>query len=79
MIVEDIDGGVVYTHNAHTMSFVGMYEDGEVHVDDVLHAYYERDEEDGNTLLSNADGDIIKILNDEYDYETYALEVLSKL
>jgi hypothetical protein len=72
------DAGVLYTYNGHTMSFEGDGTDGEVFVDDVLHAYYNKDEI--ATILEDENGDeITQIDNDEDAYEGYALRKLSAL
>jgi hypothetical protein len=79
VMVQYVDMGVEYTHNGHTMSFLGEQEDGEVTVDETLHAYYEQDG-DGSVELVDDDGARIALLDtSEEAYEVYALQVLSKL
>jgi hypothetical protein len=82
VMVQYVDMGTEYTHNGHTMLFVGEQQSGEVVVDGVYYAEYMYDDEsDTNSLYNDERGDeaFATIGNTDEAYEAYALQVLQAL
>jgi hypothetical protein len=78
-MVQQVDMGVLYTHNGHAMLFVGEQAQGEVAVDGAHYADYVTDDNSGCTLLYKDNAHIATIGNTEEAYEAYVLQVLQTL
>ena len=72
MQMNEVECGVEYVRNGETLSFVGEWEQGEVHLNGTFVGYYEKDE-DGIVNIVNANDKWIADFEDsEEGYEAYA-------
>jgi len=75
MQMNEVECGVEYEANGNTISIVGEWDQGEVHLNDVFVGYYEKD--DGMVNIVDEQGKRIASFNDsEAGYEDYAKGLL---
>lgn len=77
MQMNEVDCGVEYEANGNTLSIVGEWDQGEVHLNGVFVGYYEKDEDVGMVYIVDEQGLKIAGFNDsEAGYENYAKGLL---
>lgn len=78
MEMNEVECGVEYEANGNTLSIVGEWEEGEVHLNDVFVGYYEKDK-DGMVYIVDEWGLRIACFKDsEAGYEEYADGMLAQ-
>ena len=80
LTVQDVDMGVKYSYNKHTMFFIGEQEFGDVDVDDKHYADYVFDSaQDAIVLYDSNNVAFATIDNTDTAYEAYVLQLLQSL
>jgi hypothetical protein len=78
MEMNEVECGVEYVANGNTLSIVGEWEEGEVHLNDVFVGYYEKSDDDGIVYIVDKHGKRIASFEDsEAGYEDYAEGMLA--
>lgn len=78
MQMNEVECGVEYVRNGKTLSFVGEWEEGEVHLNDAFVGFYFRDEDEGTVQIISEKSKLIASFEDsEEGYAAYAQKMLA--